>query len=52
MDDRLVPGAAPALAKRLDPACLIAFSAMFALMLFLPPILNDGDTLWQIRTGE
>jgi hypothetical protein len=25
---------------------------MFALVLFLPQILNDGDTLWQIRTGE
>jgi hypothetical protein len=22
------------------------------LLLFLPPILNDGDTLWQIRAGE
>jgi len=37
---------------RLDPACVIAFCLAFALLLFLPPILNDGDTLWQIRTGE
>ena len=37
---------------RLDPACAIAFCALFALVLFLPAILNDGDTLWQIRTGE
>ena len=36
----------------LDPACTIAFCLTFALLLFLPPILNDGDTLWQIRTGE
>ena len=37
---------------RLEPACLIAFCATFALLLFLPQLLNDGDTLWQIRTGE
>lgn len=36
----------------IDPACVIAFCLTFALVLFLPPILNDGDTLWQIRTGE
>lgn len=36
----------------LDPACVIAFCLTFALLLFLPQILNDGDTLWQIRTGE
>ena len=35
-----------------DPAAVIAFCLMFTLVLFLPPILNDGDTLWQIRTGE
>ena len=35
-----------------DPAPVIAFGLVFALILFLPPILNDGDTLWQIRTGE
>jgi hypothetical protein len=31
---------------------VLAFCVVFALVLFLPPILNDGDTLWQIRTGE
>ena len=31
---------------------MIAVCLVFALVLFLPPILNDGDTLWQIRTGE
>lgn len=36
----------------IDPAVAIAGSVIFALILFLPPILNDGDTLWQIRTGE
>jgi hypothetical protein len=36
----------------LDLACVIAGCLMFALVLFLPPILNDGDTLWQIRTGQ
>jgi hypothetical protein len=36
----------------LDPACVIAFCLTFALVLFLPQILNDGDTLWQIRAGE
>ena len=30
---------------------VIAGCLVFALVLFLPPILNDGDTLWQIRTG-
>src|SRR5262249_44780616 len=37
---------------RFDPAVLIAFCLTVALVAFLPPILNDGDTLWQIRTGE
>ncbi len=36
----------------LDPAVAIAFCLVFALVLFLPAVLNDGDTLWQIRTGE
>lgn len=31
---------------------MIAGCLTFTLILFLPPILNDGDTLWQIRTGE
>ena len=38
--------------KGFDPASVLAFCAVFALVLFLPQILNDGDTLWQIRTGE
>jgi hypothetical protein len=37
---------------RLDVAAVIAGCLIFALLLFLPPILNDGDTLWQIRAGE
>jgi hypothetical protein len=37
---------------RLDPAILAAGCLMFALVLFLPQILNDGDTLWQIRAGS
>lgn len=37
---------------RFDPAPVLAFCAVFALVLFLPAILNDGDTLWQIRAGE
>ncbi len=39
-------------ALRLDPAVVLGFCLTFILVLFLPPILNDGDTLWQIRTGE
>jgi hypothetical protein len=35
----------------LDPSTLIAGCLTFALVLFLPPILNDSDTLWQIKTG-
>jgi hypothetical protein len=35
-----------------DPAVALAFCVMFALVLFLPQILDDGDTYWQIRTGE
>ncbi len=31
---------------------MFAGCLIFALLLFLPPILNDGDTLWQIRAGE
>jgi hypothetical protein len=33
-------------------AAVIAGSVVFCLVLFLPVILNDGDTLWQVRTGE
>jgi hypothetical protein len=36
----------------LDPTAVIVGCLTFALVLFLPAILNDGDTLWQIRTGE
>jgi len=43
---------APSIEERLDHAPTIAFCVMFALLLFLPQILNDSDTLWQIRTGE
>jgi hypothetical protein len=51
------PGTSPILVARrsrshADPAPVIAFSLAFALVLFLPQILNDSDTLWQIRTGE
>ncbi len=49
---------APACAKPIatasavfDPAAVIAFCLTFAAVLFLPAVLNDGDTLWQIRTG-
>ena len=38
-------------AARRDPAVVIAGCLVFALVLFLPPVLNDGDTLWQISTG-
>jgi hypothetical protein len=39
-------------ARGLDPAPVMAFCVMFALVLFLTAILDDGDTYWQIRTGE
>jgi hypothetical protein len=32
----------------LDPSAVAAGCPMFALVMFLPPILNDGDTLRQI----
>jgi hypothetical protein len=38
--------------RRLDPAPVMAFCVMFALVLFLTAVLDDGDTYWQIRTGE
>ncbi len=49
-----VVGSSPrtTVSPRPDPASVLAFCVVFALVLFLPPILNDGDTLWQIRTGE
>jgi hypothetical protein len=37
---------------RLDVVVVIVGCLIFVLLLFLPPILNDGDTLWQIRAGE
>ena len=37
---------------RFDPAPAVAGCLLFALILFLPQILNDGDTLWQITTGN
>jgi hypothetical protein len=36
---------------RLDPAVVIAGCLLFVVVLFLPLILSDNDTLWQIRTG-
>jgi hypothetical protein len=55
-DDRLRGGPARGVVARarhtgLDPAVVLAGCLVFALVLFLPPILNDADTLWQIRTG-
>ncbi len=35
----------------LDPATVIAGLLTFVLVLFLPALLNDSDTLWQIGTG-
>jgi hypothetical protein len=46
-----VAGADHRSTSRVDPAAVIAFCLMFVVVLFLPPILNDGDTLWQIRAG-
>jgi hypothetical protein len=37
---------------RVDAMTVMAFCAMFALVLFLTAILDDGDTYWQIRAGE
>jgi hypothetical protein len=53
-NDAYVPDApvAPSTPARLDPAAVIAGWAVFVLVLFAPALLNDGDTLWQIRTGE
>ncbi len=50
-DPSPIAGATSAAARALDPAVVIAFCLTFVLVLCLPPILNDGDTLWQIRTG-
>ncbi len=37
---------------RPDAAVVIIGCVIFVFVLFLSPILNDGDTLWQIRTGD
>ncbi len=53
-DDGLSADTAPlamAGAHGLDPAAVIVGCLMFALVMFLPAILNDGDTFWQICTG-
>jgi hypothetical protein len=42
----------PAVGHGPDAASVTAFCMMFSLVAFLPAILNDGDTLWQIRAGE
>ena len=58
MDDvRLHPAVGPASLSHPPtwpggPAPAIAGCVVFALLLFMPAILNDGDTLWQVRTGE
>jgi len=39
------------LAVTKSPAPVIAGCLSFAVVLFLPAILNDGDTWWQISTG-
>jgi hypothetical protein len=39
-------------ALTIDLAAVVVGCLTFALLLFLPQILNDGDTLWQIRAGE
>jgi hypothetical protein len=39
------------LAAAKSPAPVIAGCLTFAVVTFLPAILNDGDTLWQISTG-
>lgn len=45
--------AAPSRAAAAGPVAEVTAACLvFALVLFLPTVLNDGDTLWQIRTGE
>jgi hypothetical protein len=55
-DQRAMPDARrsvfAAVMRVVDPACVIAFCGVFALVVFLTAILDDGDTYWQIRTGE
>lgn len=38
--------------RSLDPASVLAGCVLFAVLLFVPAILNDGDTLWQVTTGN
>src|ERR1700679_3524840 len=40
------------LALSLDPATIITFCGVLALVMFLGAMLDDSDTYWQIRTGE
>jgi hypothetical protein len=35
-----------------DAVAVTTGCLIFAVVLFLPAVLNDGDTLWQIRAGE
>jgi hypothetical protein len=52
MDHWLVPlrGLRSAAVPR-DPVAILTGCLVFVLVLALPAILNDGDTLWQIRAG-
>jgi hypothetical protein len=50
--DRTQIAAVGARVARLDASVVIAGCLVFAFVLFLPQLLNDGDTLWQIRTGD
>jgi hypothetical protein len=36
----------------IDPVAVFIACLVFALFQFAPALLNDGDTLWHIRTGE
>jgi hypothetical protein len=45
-------GRAPEDASFPNTASIVTAAVVFCLVLFLPPLLNDGDTLWQIRAGE
>jgi hypothetical protein len=52
-DATAIPHSSPARAIRsFDGVPLIAGCVAFCVVVFLPAILNDGVTLWQIRTGE
>jgi hypothetical protein len=49
---RLPPAVTADRRSGIDSASVIAFCIMFALASIPSEILHDGDTLWQIRTGE